>query len=263
IGRKDGQIYLGRTLSNSWNAHADRVNVDLNRTLLYVKQQFGAGVNSVWLFGEGAQNQIDRMRTALRLPVQLSPVRPGPFYWNQEALKILATDTNNLISLEQLQAPRRRVFFKVTRAAVGLAAVGALITASAVQLVVMDRGKQLLKLQSKVDQLQVRHAALRDQEREFLQKKQFVKIVSDEKLPAVPGWFLGYLGDILPEELLLGHVRLNREEGRWHMELGGKLQPTTNPAPAKVLADAVTVLKTNLAQGPFHVQVLREGDPGR
>jgi len=29
IGRKDGQIYLGRTLSNSWNVHADRVNVDL------------------------------------------------------------------------------------------------------------------------------------------------------------------------------------------------------------------------------------------
>ena len=101
-----------------------------------------------------------------------------------------------------------------------------------------------------MDQLQVRNAALLDREREFLQKKQFVKVVSDEKVPPVPGWFLGYLGDIVPEELLLGQVRLNREEDRWHVELGGTLQPTTNQAPAKVLADAVATLKTNLAQGP-------------
>ena len=44
------------------------------------------------------------------------------------------------------------------------------------------------------------------------------------------------------------------------MELGGTLQPTTNPAPAQVLADAVATLKKNLAQGPFRVQVLREGE---
>src|SRR5262245_39081559 len=124
IGRKDGQIYLGRTLSNSWNAHADRVNVDLNRTLLYVKQQFNAAVNSVWLFGDGAESHVDRIRTALRLPVKLSPVQPGPFYWNQEALEIPVDDTNNLISLEQLQAPRRRVFLRVTSAAVGVATAG-------------------------------------------------------------------------------------------------------------------------------------------
>src|SRR3989442_3751716 len=160
IGRKDGQIYLGRTLSNSWNVHPDRADVDLNRTLLYVTQQFGAAVNSVWIFGDGAQNQIDRLRTALRLPVKLSPVQPGPFYWNQEALKVPVGDTNNLISLEQLAAPRRRVFLRVTSVAVGVAAVGALITAAAVQLLGMDRGKQFLKLQSKVEQMQGRKAAL-------------------------------------------------------------------------------------------------------
>ncbi len=259
IGRKDGSIYLGRTLSNSWNVHPDRVTVDLNRTLLYVKQQFGASVNSVWLFGEGAQNQIDTLRTALRLPVKLSPVQPGPFYWSQESLHVPVGDTNNLISLEQLQAPRRRVFFKVTSVAVGLAAVGALITAAAVQGWVMQQGKQLQAIQAKIEQLQVRKAALQDREREFLQKKQFVKIVSDGKVAPVPGWFLGYLGDIVPETLLLGQVRLNREGDQWHVELGGTLQPTTNPAPAKVMADAVALLKTNLAQGPFHVQILGEG----
>ena len=144
--------------------------------------------------------------------------------------------------------------------AVGLAAVVALTTAAVVQWWVMKQDKQFLKLQSEVEQMQVRNAALQDREREFLQKKQFVKVVSDEKVPPVPGWFLGYLGDILPEQLLLSHVRLNRENERWHVELGGTLQPTTNQAPAKVLADAVATLKKDLAQGPFHVKVVSEGE---
>ena len=260
IGRKDGQIYLGRTLSSSWNVHPDRVNVDLNRTLLYVKQQFGAQVNSVWLFGAGAPAQIAPMKTAFRLPVNLSPVQPSPSYWSEQALKVPVGDTSNLISAEELEAPRRRVFLRVTSVAVGVAALVALITAALVQWWVMKQGKQFLKLQSKVEQLQVRNAALQDREREFLQKKQFVKVVSDEKVPPVPGWFLGYLGDILPEQLLLSHVRLNREDERWHVELGGTLQPTTNQAPAKVLADAVATLKKDLAQGPFHVKVVSEGE---
>jgi hypothetical protein len=260
IGRKDGQIYLGRTLSSSWNVHPDRVNVDLNRTLLYVKQQFGAQVGSVWLFGAGAPAQIAPMKTAFRLPVNLSTVKPTPSYWNEQALKVPVGDTSNLISTEELEAPRRRVLMRVTSALVALLALLALAAAGVVQYVVTDRGKQLLKLQSKMDQLQVRNAALLDREREFLQKKQFVKVVSDEKVAPVPGWFLGYLGDIFPEQLLLNHVRLNREDERWHVELGGTLQPTTNQAPAKVLADAVATLKKNMAQGPFHVKVSGEGE---
>ncbi len=70
IGRKDGQIYLGRTLSSTWNVHPDRVNVDLNRTVLYVKQQFGVLVGSVWLFGAGAPAQIVPMKSAFRLTQQ-------------------------------------------------------------------------------------------------------------------------------------------------------------------------------------------------
>ncbi|HYV32246.1 MAG TPA: hypothetical protein VEO53_14225, partial [Candidatus Binatia bacterium] len=42
------------------------------------------------------------------------------------------------------------------------------------------------------------------------------------------------------------------------VELEGTLQPTTDQAPANVLAAAVATLKTNLAQGPFHVQILSE-----
>ena len=55
-----------------------------------MKQQFGATVSSVWLFGAGAQSRLVPMQTTLRLPVKLSPVQASPSYWNQEALKLPA-----------------------------------------------------------------------------------------------------------------------------------------------------------------------------
>jgi hypothetical protein len=262
IGRKDGQIYLGRTLGNDWNTHADRVGVDINRTILYVKQQFGVTVGSVWFFGAGAANQLRAMQTTLRLPVKLSPVEPGPFYWNQESLKIAVDDTSNLISSEQLQAPRRRALLKVTGVAVGSLAAAALVLAVSVQLLAMDRARQLRTLQSKVEQMQERRARLQDRERQFLQQKNFLKVVTEEKVEPVPGWFLGYLGNALPEELLLTQFRLKREDDEWRLQLGGSLQPTTNQAPAAVVLDAaVTTLKKTLSEGPFHVRIL--GDEER
>ena len=50
------------------------------------------------------------------------------------------------------------------------------------------------------------------------------------------------------------------QEALEFVELGGTLQPTTNQAPAKVLAEAVATLKKDLAQGPFHVKVVSEGE---
>ena len=256
IGRKDGQIYLGRTLSSSWNVHPDRVTVDLNRTILYVKQQFGASVGSVWLFGAGAQARLSPMQTTLRLPVKLSPVQATPFYWNHEALRLPVEDSSNLISMDQLQAPRRRLFLRVTSMLVGVLGLSALLAAGGVQMLVMERARQLGVLQAKVEQMREHRAGLQEREKTFLQQKQFVKVVSEEKVQPVPGWFLGYLGNTLPEELFLTHFRLNLERDQWHLELGGSLQPTTNQAPAALFTAAVATLKKNLIQGPFHVRVL-------
>ena len=127
-------------------------------------------------------------------------------------------------------------------------------------MLVMERARQLGVLQAKVEQMREQRAALQEREKEFLQQKQFVKLVSEEQVQPVPGWFLGYLGNTLPEELFLTHFRLNLERDQWHLELGGSLQPTTNQAPAAVFTAAVATLKKNLSQGPFHVRLLGEGD---
>jgi hypothetical protein len=261
IGRKDGQIHLGRSLNSSWKVYPDRVNVDLNRTILYAKQQSGATVDSIWLFGDGAQAHVSLMQVAVKTPVKLSPIAPTPFYWNQQLLTLPADDTNNLISAEQQQAPRRQALFKVTALLIALLTFGALATAATVQVLVMDRVKQFRALLPKLEKLQMTKGQLQQRETDLLQKKEFVRIVSDEQLQPVAGWFLGYLGDLAPEELLLTHLQVKREDDLWLLQLGGTLQPTTNAAPATALSQAVAKLKDGLANGPFHVRIL--SDDGR
>jgi hypothetical protein len=259
IGRKDGQIYLGRTLNSSWNIYPDRVNVDLNRTLLYVKQQFGAPVDSLWLFGSGTADHTGPMQLVVKSPVKTSPVPSNPYYWIQETLKLPFGESNNLISSELHDAPRRRLLVRATAVIISLMAVAAVATAAVFQVLVTDRQKTFDRLQPKVEKLQDRKAQLQQRELELAQHKQFVNLVIDQSIPAVPGWFLGYLGNAVPDELYLSRLQFKRDDDLWVFQVSGNLQPSTNTAPG-ALAEAVSRFTNNLASGPFHVKITRNSN---
>src|SRR5437867_486622 len=258
IGRNDGQIYLGHTLNSSWNVYPDRVNVDLNRTLLYVKQQFGAPIDSIWLFGSGAGDHAAGMQSIVKTPVKVIPVPPTPFYWCQEALKLSVGDSNNLVSSELQQAPQRRALLRATAVIIGIVAVVALATAAVFQVLVSDRLRTYNRLQPKVDKLQDGKLQLTQRELELARHKEFVALVSDQSVPAVPGWFLGYLGSAVPEELFLNHLQFKHDEDLWSFQLAGALQrPASTNTSAAALATAVSKFKTALTSGPFHVKITR------
>jgi hypothetical protein len=256
IGRKNGGIYIGRTLNSSWNVYPDRVNVDLNRTLLYVKQQFGAPVDSLWLFGDGAGNHADAMRNLIKTPIQISPIAYNPFYWCEQTARIPFGDTNNLISSEQQQAPKRRVMIRVTAIIIAVLAISSLGVAAAFHVLASDRVKTYQSLQPRVEKLQTRQEQLLQREKDLDQQKRFVTQISDEAVPAVPGWFLGYLGDAVPDELFLNRLQFKRENDLWVFEMTGTLQPITNQPPS-ALAEAVSRLTNNLVSGPFHARITR------
>jgi hypothetical protein len=257
IGRNDGQIYLGRTLSNSWNHHPERVVLDLNRTILYVKQQFGATVNSLWLFGAGSHVHVPVMQSLVRTPVKASPVEATPFYWNENALKLPFKEDSNLISAEVQQAPKRRLLFQVIAFVVVFLALASLATAAFVERLVRNNTRTIAEMKPKITRLAERKRDLEHRYTDLMEKKKFVKTVNDQRIPPVPGWFLAYLGEVIPEELLLTHMQVKREDDQWAVQLAGALQPTTNREPARLMMDAVSALAKNLASGPFHLKITR------
>src|SRR5438132_3936746 len=89
VGRRNGQIFLARTLPGNWNEGAERMAVDLNRTVLFLNQQHGVTVDKgVWLFGRRTVDQLSALQSQTQLPIKISPVQFNPFYWATESLKL-------------------------------------------------------------------------------------------------------------------------------------------------------------------------------
>jgi len=191
------------------------------------------------------------MQALVKVPIKLSPIPYGPFYWGQQALKLPFGDTNNLVSSELHEAPKRRALVRATAIIISLLAVASLTLAACYQVLVSDRLATYTKLKPKLEQLQEKKVRLFQRETDLAQRKQFVTVVTEQSVPAVPGWFAGYLGDAVPEDLFLNHLQMKRDDDQWTFEMRGVLQPTTTNS----LAEAITKLTANLANGPFHAKV--------
>ena len=50
-----------RSLRHCWQKDSARVVLEINRSILFVKQQFGADVRSICFFGPGAEQQSEMM----------------------------------------------------------------------------------------------------------------------------------------------------------------------------------------------------------
>jgi Tfp pilus assembly protein PilN len=256
MGRADGQILLARTLPGNWNQDAQRLAVDLNRTILFVNQQQGAALNQgVWLFGPGAVEQREALQSQTQSPLNLSPVPFDPFYWATEALKLRPEATPNFIGVELQHAPQRRVFAKVVAASTALI-VAASLGASAF-FVVKGRQEQrnLEALDSQIARLEGKKAEFQRLDAELSRKKQVVQLVIGDRPPPAPAWLLAYLAEAVPSDLVVTNLQVNREEDFWKIKLAGIPQQGVKLPSSQPLSDSVAALKSRLAGPPFHLKI--------
>src|ERR1041385_8778617 len=166
IGRSDGRILLARTSPGNWNEGAERLALDLNRTILFVNQQYGVTINKgVWLFGPGAEAQVKTMESQMQLPVKVSPVPYEPTYWATEALKLAPAASPNFISLQLQQAPQREVFAKVIWAATAMILLISAGTSIYAHRQAAQEEANLNSLRRQAVQLQTRHQELQKRNR--------------------------------------------------------------------------------------------------
>lgn len=261
IGRRDGRVCLSRILRGGWNAQADRVAIDISRTIGFAEQQTGLTVNSIWLFGPNVAARLGQMQTLLRLAVKASPVEYSPLYWCVQAAKLAAREDGNLLSAAAQDAPKRRQRLTVTGAALLLFVLASLGVAGyaerqcrADRRTIAALNTEIARWQRSKSEWQLRHAA-------HARQRELVRIVHDEQPHSVPAWFLGYLGDATPPDLLLTRLDVKRTNDAWAVRIAGVAQPTTNESPAMVFQAAVTELTNHLATGPFHLQFV--GNPAQ
>jgi hypothetical protein len=248
IGRKDGRICLGRVLAHTWNSAPDKVSVDLTRSIGFAEQQSGFAVTSAWLFGEGAEQQVSAVQSALKVPVKVSPVPHSPHYWAEQAVKLPEKDDGNLVSPEMREAPQRQRIMTVTAMLVALLVLGSVVAAGVIEFVRRNEVKGIAAVKSQISELNGHKTELEKTHAELEKMRHTTEFVQAE-LPPAPSWFLSYLGQVMPGELALTQLRVFRTNDLWSVQMSGIAESRTN------IAESLNSLSNNLAVSSFKLQV--------
>ena len=258
VAQADGQLLLVRTLLGNWNENAERLALDLKRTLSFITQQYELNVNGgVWLFGPGAEQQAPVLQRLLDLPVAASPVAAAPDYWTDEAAKLRPAGCPNFIGLDLQKAPQRKIFARVIAVNTALLVLGSLTVAVMLHVLAQQAVTNTEFLRKRANQLQEQRQELTQRNSEYDGKRQIVQSILEDRQPPVPAWFLGYLGEALPDELVLTNLQVAWATNVWQVSLAGQLQPDNAPTN---LPHAVGVLADRLAKGPFHLVIAQRSD---
>jgi hypothetical protein len=231
IGRKEGPVFSERSVRHCWHNDRARVFLEINRSIRFVKQQFGADVDSIFLFGTGAEQQSEPLAIEAQVPVHLSPVGFTSFYWAEQLLKIAPSALPNLVSQRQREAPRRRALARITGFLTGgLLVLPALVLSAWIEMKVWSESSVVAKMKPKQVRLQTQKEGLQKRMAELEQKKQLIQLIDGQKLPPIPGWVLVYIADHLPDELLLTELQVKRMDDISEVAGAAPAKKSTSPA---------------------------------
>lgn len=259
VGRRDGSILLGRLLDPSRLSGSGGLALELNRTLLFVNQQFGVPVSTVWWYGPAAAERVAELGPQLPVAIKASPDNPRPCYWAEENARLLDQKGPNLVSTEQQNAPKREALLRLST----VITLGLLIlsttTFTAMTYFTTREQANIKKLEQQVAVLQAQHRELQSTHTSLARQEATVKALLDGRLAPVPSWFLAYLGQEVPPELRLTDVLVRRENNLWRIRVGGQPQPslaTTNKPPGgSTSTNAVANLAERFRTGPFRMRL--------
>jgi hypothetical protein len=255
IGQKNGKVCVSRVLPESWGSAPDRVWLDLIRSVKSAEQQSGMTVSSGWLLGSGAEPHIPAVQELLKIPVKLSPTVYTPYFWAEQAARLPEKDDGNLISPEVRQAPQRQRMMTLTGLLLSLLVLIALGTAVGTELLRRSEVVQLQEISTRTSELRAEQRDLQNAFDELEEMKEMLRVTMDDKLPPVPGWFLGYLGQVVPDNLVLTRMQMARTNEMWLVKMAGVVRRanTTSTPPVS----ALNSLSNNLSTGAFNMRITR------
>ncbi len=258
VGRRDGGILLGRSLDPSRMSGAGGLALEINRTLLFVNQQFGAPISNIWWYGAAATERIAELAPQLPVPMRSSPEVLRPYYWAEENARLGNEKLPNLVSSEQRNAPKRKAILHVSSLATLALLIISTGTFSVMTYLRSREQSSIRKLEQQVAMLQEQHRDLQTTQSNLARQEEMVKALLDGRLTPVPAWFLAYLGQEVPPEVRLTEASIRREGDHWNLRLAGAPQPVMDRkpgSPSQTLSNAVATLADRLQHGPFRVRL--------
>jgi len=255
VGRGGGRPAFTRTFQASWTGEARRVGIEINRSILYAKQQLGSAVAQVRLLGEETATAEIRARCGADKVVATAPIDSSEWLGQVAALPVRFP-----VNLAAGRLKRRlRLRLIRTAAGIGLwlavAFLGAALWADA-QGARADR-RRFAALAARENTMRAEADRLASRNRAAEKDQAFLLGAEARRLPPVAAKFLGYLAGGLPAEIRLTdfHAQRNPSSGQWTFRVAGTIDADEETARA-----ILGTLQQRLEKGPFRAHF---NDTGR
>ncbi len=258
VGRTPRDILFVRTTLASWTTEPARVAVEVNRSVLYAKQQFAAIVDRLWLIGpaaDGAKAEVEAKCGAGKAVMVRSG---GPAHWLDLVVRLPARQPINLVAGYLRQKRRNRFIRRAIIAACFLAtALLGLDAWNREQSWRVERA-HLAAVAASEDAMIEERGRLIARNAEVERAQAVLDELEGSRLPAVPPGFVGLLATLLPREARLTDVsiRWSETDSRWMFRADGTLEADEDTA--RTLLDG---LRRQLARSPLRVRVAESVRP--
>ncbi|MFT3828726.1 MAG: hypothetical protein QM691_03370 [Opitutaceae bacterium] len=250
VAQAGGALLFSRLILASLEESPERAAIEINRSLLYAKQQFNAAVDRIWLVTRtGRANEEVSAKCGAGKMVMVLPTQPVE--WVTAAARVARTHPVNLIS-GYIRRKRRDQFIRL-----GLLAIGWLGLANYGQQLWNHHEAWRLE-RDRISTVAARHEELRLERDALLQRndrseraRQLSQALDSEVLPPVPSRLLGHLATLLPADARLVDfaARWDAEAGRWTFRCEGLIS-----GDEEAVRDAVAALQAALAAGPLRAR---------
>ena len=255
-----GPVLFTRTILASLEEAPARVAIEINRSLLYAKQQFNVSVDRIWLATRtGRASDEVTAKCGAGKVVMVLPTSPDE--WVQSAARVARTHPVNLIA-GYIQRKRRDQFIRLGLMVIGWLALAVLGT----NLWEADRlwqgeRQRLEALQARAPELEAERDRLVVRNRTLAQERVLRQRLGSEELPPVPARLLAYLASVLPADANLSEfaVKWNEETAAWMFQCEGQIAGDDESA-----REAIGDLQRKLSKGPLRIRFAEnQTAPGR
>lgn len=246
VAQPNGELLFARTMMARWDTDPARIGVEVNRSVLYAKQQFSAAIETIWLLGSAGEAARSEVQTRCGSGKEIKIRSSTPRDWMEAVAKLTPRHPINLVAGYLGRKRRQQLIRRVVVGACWLTFSLLGLDAWTDGQNQNEQARRLHELQKKQSSLIAERDQLRVRNTEVQHDRDFVRQVSEDRLPAVPARFFTYIAGLLPPDAHLTEmsVKWDSATNKWGFHLEGQLQ-----GDEETCREMLTSFQKNLTRG--------------
>jgi len=224
IVNKDNEVLIIRELDYHWsdNSHS-RVSLDINRSILYAKQQYNIHLESIHLLGTEALQAHTALQTNIKQPISINESALNACFWANTASSLPLKSSSNFVPASMQRKITSLHLYKMAKWASLSLSAAALCIVFFIESLVSQYGSITEAQHQSVSELEHQLKTLKEQHL-FQQNRQVKQKLTTLNNPPIPLWFVGRLDQFITDKTTLSHVKVGLKQNTWEFLIEGITQ---------------------------------------